>query len=354
MPSRENDKKTYCRQPWEGESDRYSAEKMFSQSCKAKFLSEPELVTEERKQMSLAPWEKGGVYVDDHDLENDNKIDDSWVVKYTPYNNVHVREAQLFMTYSTEMLMLAGQTGLGIKNANDTGGIATRFAEAGGKGSDRPGGLAFSFYQNFDKKWYTNPKTSKKTYHGPGDGTENNAARHTLWNMLNVHAVGFDMFGKISPRGLGAAKSVVDLHESNPDALKNKKMIFDPDDYKQSSSNPNDLNRRGCDPVDKPNECALKQADETTDLLNNQIGRNLGLQYPQGTSARDLALGMLDYFYSKGLYTIHKINEKYYVLRTKITKEQYDHMKSFYINQFDEHGKDLFDTNIYPFKWKDN
>lgn len=54
-----------------------------------------------------------------------------------------------------------------------------------------------------------------------------------------------------------------------------------------------------------------------------------------------LALSMLDYFYSKGLYTIHKIGGKYHVLRTKITKEQYEHMKNEYINNLDDYGNDL-------------
>lgn len=59
---------------------------------------------------------------------------------------------------------------------------------------------------------------------------------------------------------------------------------------------------------------------------------------------------MLDYFYSKGLYTIHKIGGKYHVLRTKITKEQYEHMKNVYMNEVDELGRKIRkDEDFIPF-----
>lgn len=338
------------RQSWEGEPDKFSSGKMWNfkqEKCDKNYTNEMRLEAQ-----------KKGVYIDTHCLENDNQIDDRFVTKYTPYNDVRLRYAQLLLWAPKETAIIAGQTGLGIKNANDTSAIAIRFAEAGGTGIDR-GGLALSFYQKFDEKWnkkekkigYTSETKITTSWHGPLDGTQVNAARHTLWNMLNVHAVSFDFFNRISPLGLGAAKSAVDLHESNPDALKSKKNIFDPDDYKQSSRNPN---RKGCDSDKTPEECALIQADETTDLLNNQIGRNLGLKYPQGTSVRDLAIGMLDQFYIDGLYTIQKIGGKYHVLKTKITKEQYDHMKNVYINEFDELGRKTKEHYSFPLNWKEN
>ncbi|CAI3950207.1 unnamed protein product [Commensalibacter communis] len=350
MPSWDKNNKMSHRQSWEGAPDKFSSGNMWNfkqEKCDKNYTNEMRLEAKKR-----------GVYIDTHCLENDNQIDDRFVVKYTPYNNVHAREASLFIAYSIQMILIAGQTGLGIKNANDTSAIAIRFAEAGGTGIDR-GGLALSFYQKFDEKWnkkekkigYTSETKITESWHGPIDGTQVNAARHALWNMLNIHAVGFDITGKLSALGVAATKSAVDLHEANPDALKNKKFIFDPDDYKQSSSNPN---RKGCDSNKKPEECALIQADETADLLNNQIGRNLGLKYPQGTSARDLALGMLDQFYIDCLYTIQKIGGKYHVLKTRITKEQYDHMKNVYINEFDESGKKTKEHYTFPLNWNEN
>lgn len=46
-------------------------------------------------------------------------------------------------------------------------------------------------------------------------------------------------------------------------------------------------------------------ADQTIDLLNNQIGRSLGNTAPIGM--RDMALRVLEVFYRDGLYTANRV-----------------------------------------------
>lgn len=348
MPSWDKDEKNYCRQPWKRGSDRYSIEEKFSQSCKAKFLSEPQRKIEERKQMSLAPWE-WGIYVDKHDLENDDKINPKKVYRFRKDQSNSYKQIILLKREPIATWKIAGYEGIrmlsgerlyggepdsGDYHGYDTSGIAIRFSEAGGEGIDR-GGLAFSYYQKYDKKKYKNRKTGKTICHGPGEGTETNAARHTLWNMLNVHVT-----------DINKAKEIVDSHETNPRALENDKIVFDTNDYSIQS----------CDPPEKQERRTAKQcaqaaaradADEVIDLLNNQIGRNLGLQIPSGSPIKTFALAMLDYFYFYGLYTMEKTGDKYEVVKTRITKEQYDHMKYVYNNELDQNGINIIKYKKY-------
>ena len=70
-------------------------------------------------------------------------------------------------------------------------------------------------------------------------------------------------------------------------------------------------------------------ADQTIDLLNNQIGRSLGNTAPIGM--RDMALRVLEVFYRDALYTAKQSEDgSWYIDRTKITQEQYNSLKKFY------------------------
>ena len=122
-----------------------------------------------------------------------------------------------------------------------------------------------------------------------GDGAESNAFRHTLWQsyITNRH-------------GIEIATSIGNAHEENPDV--------------------NLRNRRFRTQLD---------ADQTIDLLNNQIGRSLGNTAPIGM--RDMALRVLEVFYRDGLYTAKQSEDgSWYIDRTKITQEQYNNLKKFY------------------------
>ena len=122
-----------------------------------------------------------------------------------------------------------------------------------------------------------------------GDGAESNAFRHTLWQsyITNRH-------------GVEIATSIGNAHEENPDV--------------------NLRNRRFRTQLD---------ADQTIDLLNNQIGRSLGNTAPIGM--RDMALRVLEVFYRDGLYTAKQSEDgSWYIDRTKITQEQYNSLKKFY------------------------
>ncbi len=70
----------------------------------------------------------------------------------------------------------------------------------------------------------------------------------------------------------------------------------------------------------------LADADQTADLLNNIIGRNIG-EANKGSSMDDLANIILDEFKNNGLFTASK-DEKgiWNVSRTKISTEKYNQL----------------------------
>src|SRR5262249_299822 len=96
-------------------------------------------------------------------------------------------------------------------------------------------------------------------------GSEVNAFRHVQWQASITAAYGAD-----------AAKEAGDAHETNPAADLSKREFAGP--------------------------AALAQADQTIDLLNNQIGRAIGDANPDATQL-GTANAVLDYFHNQGLYT---------------------------------------------------
>ena len=118
------------------------------------------------------------------------------------------------------------------------------------------------------------------------EGSEVNAFRHTIWQAtitVNYSAT--------------IAKQVGDAHEVTPSV---------------------DLSKRNFSGSD-----ALSQADQTIDLLNNQLGRQIGSDNPKA-SMKEIAGKTLDYFHTHGLYTAVKQEDgSYAVQQTKLTDAQY-------------------------------
>ncbi len=118
------------------------------------------------------------------------------------------------------------------------------------------------------------------------DGTEVNAMRHATWQAA------------ISSKfGSGIATQVGNAHEDDPSA-----------DLSQSAFSGKD---------------ALKLADQTIDLLNNQIGREIGSEN-KGASMKTLANTTLQVFHDKGLFTA-TVNKDGSVTinRTKLSDQEF-------------------------------
>lgn len=115
------------------------------------------------------------------------------------------------------------------------------------------------------------------------EGGERNAIRHVVWQAMIANTYGQD-----------TAVQAGNSHEYNPFT---------------------NLSAR--------NFSSLSSADQTTDLLNNQIGRDIAKNNP-GASANQLAQKTLDYYYDKGLYTVQGGKDNTYtVVQSKISANQY-------------------------------
>ena len=115
------------------------------------------------------------------------------------------------------------------------------------------------------------------------EGSHINAFRHTLWQASITNEF-----------GAGVAKEAGNTHEVNPTAN-----------------------------LSQTNFKTLAGADETVDLLNNQIGRDIGKNNPDA-SMQQLAVETLNYFNDNGLYTANKQKDgSYSISQTKLTSEQY-------------------------------
>jgi len=119
------------------------------------------------------------------------------------------------------------------------------------------------------------------------EGSENGAFRHALWQA-----------GITSAYGSQIATEAGNAHEENPNV---------------------DLSIRSFD--------NLAAADQTVDLLNNQIGRGIGEQNA-GATMDVLAGAVLDEFAKNGLYTATKGEDgQYTVSKTKLSPEKYGQLK---------------------------
>ena len=143
-------------------------------------------------------------------------------------------------------------------------------------------------------------------------GSENGAFRHTLWQATITDRYGTDI-----------AKQIGNAHESNPFV---------------------DLSIRTFS--------NLSEADQTVDLLNNIIGRNIGMQ-STSKGMKQLALRILDEFKEKGLYTaIKDKNGNYNVVRTKLSEEKYNKLRQVF-NGLTQNGFTPEEQKVYDQKVKD-
>jgi hypothetical protein len=136
-----------------------------------------------------------------------------------------------------------------------------------------------------------------------GDGTHWNAIRHSVWQATIT-----------SKFGESIAKEAGDAHEDNPNADLSKRK-FVGKDYKE----------------------ALAKADETIDLLNNIIGREIGNGHT-GRSMREIAFAVLKYYHENGLYMAKKINDNESdIILVKLTDVEYNRALEIY-NTLNENG----------------
>jgi hypothetical protein len=125
-------------------------------------------------------------------------------------------------------------------------------------------------------------------------GSLNNAFRHTLWQATIT-----SKFGETTSKMAGYA------HEDNPAAVTNIK-------------DPSSLTFNGKD--------ASAKADEAVDLLNNQLGQQIGKENPDA-SMKDLSIKTLDAFKDQGLWSATEKDGTFTISQTKITEKQYDKAK---------------------------
>lgn len=112
------------------------------------------------------------------------------------------------------------------------------------------------------------------------------------------------------------AREAGDAHEDNPDAIQGQ-------NYSQLISK-----KFG----------TMKEADETIDLSNNQVGRKIG-EANKGASMKDLALKILDAFAETGLYTSYKDdNGNIRLTASKINPEQSKQLQEAF-KKLDNNGR---------------
>ncbi|MBS1352220.1 MAG: hypothetical protein HPZ82_01630 [Coprobacter sp.] len=142
----------------------------------------------------------------------------------------------------------------------------------------------FAINGGFEKNKYT--VNSRRL----DEGSELGAFRHALWQAEIT-----SKFGPLTAWKAGAA------HERNPMADL-QKMEFD----------------------------NLAEADQTADLLNNIIGREIGIQHGD-SSMRGLANQVLETFYRDGLYTATEYEEgKWRIERKLLSQDKYEKAKSIF------------------------
>jgi RHS repeat-associated protein len=123
-----------------------------------------------------------------------------------------------------------------------------------------------------------------------GEGSEVNAARHATWQAKITSTFGQDI-----------AQQVGNAHEDNPDVNLSIRTFTGKD--------------------------ALKQADQTIDLLNNQIGQDIG-KNSMGATTKEIANKVLDVFNKDGLFTATQNKDgSITISRTKISDEQLQRAK---------------------------
>jgi hypothetical protein len=116
------------------------------------------------------------------------------------------------------------------------------------------------------------------------DGSPQNAIRHTLWQSMITSNLGSDH-----------AERVGNAHEENTVVDINKRVFP-----------------------------SMADADKVADILNNQIGRDIG-KNNKGASNKDLAKSVMKEYRDNGLWTVSGSDEEGYSLhKTRIYSDQYN------------------------------
>lgn len=110
---------------------------------------------------------------------------------------------------------------------------------------------------------------------------DTNAIRHTVWQSIISREFGLD-----------TATKVGNAHENNPFVDLSNRTFSD-----------------------------RNSADQTADLLNNQIGRSIYLNNPNATNV-EYAQNAVEYMYTNGLYTVSSQNGNFIVSQIKMDSSQ--------------------------------
>jgi RHS repeat-associated protein len=163
------------------------------------------------------------------------------------------------------------------------------------------------FYSKSSENISTNAQrfSSKTRLTEGAEGSQLNAFRHTLWQATIASTYGEDV-----------AKAIGYAHEANPLAVSRQ-------NFQMNFSN-------------------LSNADEAVDLLNNMIGRTIGVANPNA-DMQDLAMKVLEYFRDKGLWTATELKNKdgqttgYHIQKEKIGSQAFK-ISSDRLGRLDSNG----------------
>ncbi|WP_051408353.1 RHS repeat domain-containing protein [Sediminibacterium sp. C3] len=128
------------------------------------------------------------------------------------------------------------------------------------------------------------------------EGSQVNAFRHVLWQATITKEFGGDIANQIGK-----------AHEDNPNAIDGNSIS----PFTQRFS-------------------SLGKADESIDLLNNVIGREIGSKNKE-LGMRDMALTVLEAFHTDGFYSAEKGKDgSWKIVKGKISDEQYNALKTVF------------------------
>jgi RHS repeat-associated protein len=129
------------------------------------------------------------------------------------------------------------------------------------------------------------------------EGTDGNGIRHVSWQAMIVKEL-----------GAGTAKRIGNAHEDNSNV---------------------DLKQR--------NFATLSQADQTIDLLNNIIGREIGSENKKSSNL-DIMKDVLKEYHENGIWKANKTENGYEIIKSKLSDSQYKQATNE-LNKLGENGK---------------
>lgn len=136
-------------------------------------------------------------------------------------------------------------------------------------------------------------------------GSEAGAFRHALWQAAITNRY-----------GIRIAKSVGDAHETNPNSV--------------------DFSRKEYD--------SIKEVDKAVDMMNNVVGRNIG-DKETISDMKTLALEVLDYFETQGLFTARRNEQGQWIVeRKRLSAEQANALRDIF-EKLNENG--FYENEIF-------